>query len=393
MANRFYSSTIKGAFSKHLFFYLCSMKMKRAIIGMGSNIGDRAAYLGEARRRISEYVGEILAASSEMETEAWGFEAPAFLNQIIVVNTDMEPLVLLDALQRIERELGRTEKTQWLNGQPEYHNRTIDLDILDYDHQIYHDERLTLPHPRIQDRDFVLQQLEELHLLQNIPIPQQKPYPGEKKGNVPYSYIVVEGCIGAGKTTLTKMLAEDYNAELVLERFADNPFLPKFYKDPLHYAFPVEMTFLMDRYQQLKNLMSARDLFKDFVIGDYFINKCIIFSKNNLLTDEYNLYKSVFDTISSFLPKPELILYLYNDAEHLLRNIANRGREYEKDITAEYLNNIQDSYIAYFKQQTQIPILLVETAKLDFVKNHGDYQRIRQLVETTYEPGIHRITF
>ncbi len=210
---------------------------------------------------------------------------------------------------------------------------------------------------------------------------------------IPYNYIVVEGCIGAGKTTLTKMLAQDYNAELVLERFADNPFLPKFYKDPLHYSFPVEMTFLMDRYQQLKTLLSARDLFTDLVIGDYFIDKCIIFSKNNLLTDEYNLYKNVFDTISSFLPKPELILYLYNDAEHLLRNIAARGREYEKDITAEYLNNIQDSYISYFKQHATIPILLLETAKLDFVRNTEDYERIKRILEVRYESGIHRITF
>ena len=210
---------------------------------------------------------------------------------------------------------------------------------------------------------------------------------------IPYNYIVVEGCIGAGKTTLTKMLAQDFNAELVLERFADNPFLPKFYKDPLHYAFPVEMTFLMDRYQQLKSLLSARDLFTDFVIGDYFIDKCIIFSKNNLLTDEYNLYKNVFDTISSFLPKPELILYLYNDAEHLLQNIAARGREYEQNITADYLNNIQDSYISYFKQHASIPIILLETAKLDFVKNPDDYERIKRILEERYEAGIHRITF
>jgi Deoxynucleoside kinases len=210
---------------------------------------------------------------------------------------------------------------------------------------------------------------------------------------IPYNYIVVEGCIGAGKTTLSKMLAEDFNAELVLERFADNPFLPKFYKDPVHYAFPVEMTFLMDRYQQLKNLLSARDLFTEAVIGDYFIDKCIIFSKNNLLPDEYNLYKNVFDTISSFLPKPDMILYLYNDTQQLLQNIARRGREYEKDITAEYLQDIQESYLTYFRQHANMPILLVETAQMDFVANPADYRRIRQLTEQTYPVGIHRITF
>lgn len=210
---------------------------------------------------------------------------------------------------------------------------------------------------------------------------------------IPYNYIVVEGCIGAGKTTLTKMLAEEFNAELVLERFAENPFLAKFYKDPEHYSFPVEMTFLIDRYQQLKNLVAARDLFTDCVIGDYFIDKCVIFSKNNLQNDEYNLFRNVFDIISSFLPKPDLILYLYNDTEHLLQNIAKRGREYEKEITAEYLSNIQDSYITYFKQSASMPILLVETAGMDFVQNHEDYLKLKQLLEKKYDKGIHRITF
>jgi len=210
---------------------------------------------------------------------------------------------------------------------------------------------------------------------------------------IKYNYIVVEGCIGAGKTTLAKMMAEDVNAELVLERFKDNNFLPKFYQDPVHYAFPVEMTFLTDRYQQLKNLLSSRDLFTDLVIGDYFIDKSIIFSKNNLPPDEYNLYKNVFDIISSFLPKPDLLLYLYNDAEHLLQNIAQRGRDYEKNISEKYLNDIQDSYITYFKQHANIPILLIETSQLDFVKRPDDYLKIRQLIENDYPIGIQRITF
>lgn len=210
---------------------------------------------------------------------------------------------------------------------------------------------------------------------------------------IPYNYLVIEGCIGAGKTTLAQMLAADYNAELVLERFAENPFLAKFYKDPVHYAFPAEMTFLMDRYQQLKQLLSARDLFTDCVIGDYFIDKCIIFAKNNLLSDEFNLYRNVFETISEFLPKPDLILYLYNDTEHLLQNIAKRGRDYEKGITAEYLQNIQDSYLSYFSQHASIPILLVETARLDFVNYLQDYNCIKQLIETNYTAGIQRVTF
>lgn len=208
---------------------------------------------------------------------------------------------------------------------------------------------------------------------------------------IPYNYVVIEGSIGAGKTTLSTMLANDFNAELVLERFADNPFLEKFYKDPEHYAFPVEMTFLMDRYQQLKNLLTARDLFTDCVIGDYFIDKCLLFSKNNLSKDEFSLFKTVFDTISGFLPKPDLLLYLYTKPDRLLKQIAKRNRPFEKDITAEYLTDIQEKYLTYFKENQQIPILLIDTENVDFVENKSDYQTIMELITETYPPGIHRI--
>jgi deoxyadenosine/deoxycytidine kinase len=210
---------------------------------------------------------------------------------------------------------------------------------------------------------------------------------------IPYNYVVVEGSIGAGKTTLTTMLAEDFNAELVLERFADNPFLEKFYKDPEHYSFPVEMTFLMDRYQQLKNLLTARDLFTDFVIGDYFIDKCLLFSKNNLSKDEFSLFKTVFDTIAGFLPKPDLILYLYTKPDRLLKQIAKRNRSFEKDITIEYLTDIQEKYLTYFRENQQIPILLVDTENIDFVENKADYQHFKELITNHYPAGIHRIIF
>ena len=210
---------------------------------------------------------------------------------------------------------------------------------------------------------------------------------------VPYNYIVVEGSIGAGKTTLSTMLARDFNAELVLERFADNPFLEKFYKDPEHYAFPVEMTFLMDRYQQLKNLLTARDLFTDFVLGDYFIDKCLLFSKNNLSKDEFSLFKNVFDTIADFLPKPDMILYLYTRPERLLAQIAKRNRPFEKDITSEYLSDIQEKYLTYFRENQRIPILLVDTENIDFVENKSDYQYFKDLITSSYEAGIHRIIF
>lgn len=208
-----------------------------------------------------------------------------------------------------------------------------------------------------------------------------------------YNYIVIEGCIGAGKTTLAEKFSKDLNAELILERFADNSFLPKFYKDPLHYAFPLEMAFLTERYQQLKTLLSKRDIFTDLVIADYFIDKCIIFSKHNLQSDEYNLYTKVYDIISTYLPKPDLIIYLYNNESKLLQNIAKRGREYEKDIAPDYLKNIQEGYMNYFKHYEKVPIVIVEAHNLDFVKNIEDYEQLKQLLHQTYPPGITRITY
>jgi len=206
-----------------------------------------------------------------------------------------------------------------------------------------------------------------------------------------YNYIAIEGCIGAGKTTLAEMLAAEFNAELILERFADNPFLAKFYKDPTHYAFPLEMSFLTDRYQQLKNLLSKRDLFTDLVIADYFIDKCAIFSKNNLQQDEYNLFLKVYEIISGFLPKPDLLVYLYKSPENLLKNIAKRGRDYEQEIAAEYLESIQENYITFFKQRAQSPVLIIEANELDFVNKIADYEKIKSFLQQKYEMGVHRI--
>jgi len=206
-----------------------------------------------------------------------------------------------------------------------------------------------------------------------------------------YNYIAIEGGIGAGKTSLAEMLAADFNAELILERFEDNPFLSKFYKDPVHYAFPLEMTFLTDRYQQLKNLLSKRDLFTDLVVADYFIDKCAIFSKNNLQLDEYNLFLRIYEIISDFLPKPDILVYLYNTPENLLKNITKRGRDYEQEIQATYLLSIQENYLTFFKQRAQFPILIIESSTLDFVNNVDDYNKIQALFQQDFEIGVHRI--
>jgi deoxyadenosine/deoxycytidine kinase len=151
------------------------------------------------------------------------------------------------------------------------------------------------------------------------------------------------------------------------------------------------MTFLTDRYQQLQHLLSKRDLFTDLVVADYFIDKCAIFSKNNLQQDEYNLFLKVYDIITDFLPKPDMLLYLYNTSENLLKNIAKRGREYEQEIKAEYLDSIQENYFTFFKQRAQFPILIVESEAVDFVNNHKDYEKIKDLFKQKYEIGLHRV--
>jgi deoxyadenosine/deoxycytidine kinase len=208
---------------------------------------------------------------------------------------------------------------------------------------------------------------------------------------IPYNFIAVEGSIGAGKTTLASRISKEYNAGLVLERFEDNSFLPKFYKNPDVYAFPLEMSFLADRYQQLKDQLLLRDLFKTFTISDYFIDKSLIFALNNLKSDEFNLYSRLFSIISSSLPKPDLILYLYASVPQLLENIQRRGRDYEKEIQDIYLDRIQKGYLNHFKALKGIPILIVDTEGMDFVSSNDDYEKLVLLLEKRYEPGIHRI--
>ncbi len=207
-----------------------------------------------------------------------------------------------------------------------------------------------------------------------------------------YNYIAIEGNIGSGKTSFAKKLAKDFNARLILERFEDNSFLPKFYKDPEKYAFPLEMSFLADRFQQLKSEITTHDLFRSLTISDYFIDKSLIFARKTLQPDEYNLYSKLFEIIIYTLPRPDLIVFLYTSIEHLQQNIKKRGREYEKEISATYLEKIQNGYFDYFKTNIKTTILIVDTHKIDFVKYDDDYRKIAQIINMEYAKGIHRVT-
>jgi deoxyadenosine/deoxycytidine kinase len=188
-----------------------------------------------------------------------------------------------------------------------------------------------------------------------------------------FNYVALEGNIGAGKTTLATKISEDFNAKTVLERFADNPFLPKFYKDQNRYAFPLEMSFLADRYQQLSDDLAQFDLFKDFLVADYHIFKSLIFAKITLAEDEYRLYRNLFNIVYREMPKPDLYIYLYQNSERLLQNIKKRGRSYEQQIQPDYLEKINSGYLEFIKSQTDLNVLIIDVSDKDFVKNQEDY--------------------
>lgn len=205
-------------------------------------------------------------------------------------------------------------------------------------------------------------------------------------------YLVIEGNIGTGKTSLSKLIAEKHKAKLFLEQYAENPFLPKFYENPERYSFPLELSFLADRYNQLKSNLSSFDLFNELIVSDYFFMKSLIFSAHTLQEDEYKLYRQLFDIIYSSLPKPDLYVYLHKNTDLLLKNISKRGREYEKNISAEYLKGIETGYFNFFKQQNQIRIVIIDTNNIDFVNNKDDFDKIEKAIfNNEYEVGITRI--
>ncbi len=208
---------------------------------------------------------------------------------------------------------------------------------------------------------------------------------------IPYGYISIEGNIGAGKTSLTTRMAERHGARLVLEEFAENPFLEHFYKQPDRYAFPVELSFLAERFSQLKEELTNRNLFQSVVMSDYFINKSFIFASANLGPDEFDLFMQLFKIVEANLPKPELLVYLYLPEEQLLANIKKRGRSYEQGIQAKYLRNIEKSYFSFMKQHKKMRTVIIDTSEVDFVNNPDDFERMNALISAPYKPGMHRV--
>jgi deoxyadenosine/deoxycytidine kinase len=207
-----------------------------------------------------------------------------------------------------------------------------------------------------------------------------------------YKYLVIEGNIGAGKTSLASLLAEETGSRLVLEAFSDNPFLAKFYEEPDRYAFQLELSFLSERYHQIKTELGHPDLFGQSVISDYYLAKSFIFSKYNLKDDEMKLFEKLFTIINLQAPKPDLYVYLHLPVERLLENISQRGRSYEKNIKYEYLKEVQEGYFGFFKSQQEMKILVIDSSHLDFVNIRSDFHQIKKVIlDEDYSVGLNRL--
>lgn len=358
-------------------------------IALGSNTGDKFKNLQMAVDTIYQEIGNIQIISQIFKTPAFGFKGDDFLNGCLILESYLDPQMVLNKLLDIEIRLGRTRTIK-----KTYESRIIDLDILLVEDQIIKTKNLIVPHPEMHKRKFVLQPLFNIapHLkhpqfnetVSNLlvsceddsklePINIWLKNPSKQYDFSKYSYIAIEGNIGAGKTSLATKIATDFNAKLILERFADNPFLPKFYEDANRYAFTLEMSFLADRYQQISDDLSQLDLFKDFIVSDYDVFKSLIFSKITLQEDEFNLYRKLFYLMYKDLRKPDLYVYLYQNTNRLQQNIKKRGRDYEQNIADGYLEKINWGYLDFLKTQSDFKVKIIDVSDKDFVENREDY--------------------
>lgn len=384
-----------------------------AYLLLGGNIGDCVRTFRTARREISRRVGKITKASALFTSPAWGFEArEAFYNQAVEVHTALDPYALLRVLLEIERELGRVRTDA-----PGYASRTLDIDILLYGEASIHSRLLSVPHPLLPQRAFALLPLSQIapdllhpqlnltvaQLLARCPdtvqnvepccLPPQEMYSDTalldtdsgQAGKMTESpagvfpdnirFIAIEGNIGAGKTSLSRRIARQFGAKLVTESFEENEFLPKFYKNRERYAFPLELTFLAERYRQAKEDF-VQELFSPFIVSDFSICKSLIFAQNTLQEDEYSLFSRLYRIILTTVPQPDLYVYIHSDIDRLMRNIRCRGRAYESDMDPDYLRQIEKGYLDYMNTLHSDKSLVIPVSDLDFVNNQADYESV-----------------
>lgn len=360
--------------------------MHQVILSLGSNQGNRLEILEKCVLELDFLLGKIEKISSVYETPAWGFESAAFYNCALLLQTNKNPQEVLSLILSLEKKLGRTRNTE-----KSYQARVIDIDIIAFDDEIIIEENLQIPHPLLQNRNFVLVPFQEIlpnweHPVMNLSIENLLKISPDgsicklvnvlhppKKINFGNKYIVIDGNIGAGKTTLATKLSKDAAAITILERFADNLFLPLFYQNKERYAFALEIAFLLDRIEQFNQDIATITFDKNVVIADYHISKCLLFAEITLTTEEFLLYKKTFHLLNNTTKKPDLYVFLKQNSDTLLQNIQKRGRDFELEISKSYLDEINNSYATFIKSQKAFPILTLDVTGRDFVNNQADY--------------------
>jgi len=392
-----------------------------AYLALGSNSGDRIAHLRSAVEGLSDIGGiEISSTSPVYESRAHtrGDSQPDFLNAVVCILTTLDVRELLEFVLEIERENGRerTPGRRW-------EARTLDIDILLYGLEIVDEARLNIPHPAIPDRRFVLRPLVDLApnlfvpglgatlsaLLEDCPDtgavtktphtltsalaesepsrPQAELWPEDRRGvttrldGLPSElrYVVIEGVIGAGKTSLARLLATRFEAREVLERFDENPFLERFYEDRSRWAFQTQLFFLASRFRQQQDL-GRPDLFHQTVVSDYIFDKDRLFAQLNLSGDELHLYDTMFGIMKASVPKPDLIVYLQASTDRLMRLIQLRDRPYEREMDRSYIDSLNQAYEQFFFHYNNTPLLIVNTEQIDFVHSDNDLEEIVEQV-------------
>jgi deoxyguanosine kinase len=338
--------------------------MNVAFLGLGGNLGNRLENLNKTIKILQEECGDMLKASSVYETDPWGSDSKKkYLNQVIKIRTSLSATELIGKTLGIEKKLGRKRDGK------QYHDRKTDIDILFFNNEVVNLDHIKIPHPRLHLRRFVLIPLNEIEPALKHPVLKKTvkelikdctddlivtPYMKTKNNTL--HYICVEGNIGSGKTTLAKALAKKFNASFLAEEFEQNRLLPLFYKYPGKYAFPLEYSFLIGRFEKLSNFFAEE---KKLVISDFSIHKSLWFARETLQKKEYRLFKKHFNAFAEQLPEPDLMIYISTSTNNLKQNIKKRGRDYEQYIDTDYLESINKEYFRGLKKINKRKLMVI----------------------------------
>jgi len=383
------------------------VNLNKVYLSLGSNLGDKIKNLQSAINLIDTNIGDVLSISNVYQTKSEGFKGDDFFNCCICIVTNLSPNFLLDKILEIELIEGRIRSSS--NG---YESRLIDIDILLYEDRIINENNLSIPHPRMHLRNFVLYPLSEIAMSKIHPkcndtignllnkLESTEILKCDKELMLPvlsklqlFKNIVIEGNIGVGKTSLSKKLSNDLNKELIIEGFMDNPFLEKYYNNPERYALNVELTFLTDRCRQLNNFNNQMNFFSSGIIADYDIFKSLVFAGVSLNEIDFNLFRNIFYFMTKDLFKSDLVIYLIQSSDQLLKNISKRGRSFEKTISRNYLDKINTAYLKHIKTNSDLNVVYIDVSDLDFVESDQDYMKLLFRIKNTLAKSFKELPY